>query len=55
METYWGNHPPIHDMLAAFFGLKGRAAASADVVKADDAFGALLRDFTASGGVIIDV
>jgi hypothetical protein len=42
-------------MLAAFFGIKGRCDRAADVVKADDAFDALAREFTASGGVIIDV
>jgi hypothetical protein len=55
METYWGKNPPIHDMLAAFFGIKGRGAKAAEAVKADDAFDALAREFTASGGVIIDV
>jgi hypothetical protein len=54
METYWGTHPPIHDMLAAFFGIKGKGTAGADVIHADDAFDALTREFTASGGVIID-
>jgi hypothetical protein len=55
METYWGNHPPIHDMLAAFFGIEKKTRVGGDVVNADDAFATLLRDFTASGGVVLDV
>lgn len=55
METYWGSHPPIHDMLAAFFGIKKKNLAAADVVQADDAFDLLTSELTALGGVIIGV
>jgi hypothetical protein len=48
METYWSDHPPIHHMLAAFFGIKEKE--SSDVKAIEDSSAAFLRDFT--GGVI---
>jgi hypothetical protein len=50
METYWSDHPPIHQMLAAFFGIKEKE--SSDVKAIEDSSAAFLRDFMAAGGSI---
>lgn len=50
METYWGSHPPIHQMLSAFFGIEGKESEA--TVAVEDAMGAFLRDFSQAGGVV---
>lgn len=49
METYWGSHPPVHQMLAAFFNIGGKEAKG---VSADEAGGAFMRDFLSAGGIV---
>lgn len=51
MEEYWGNHPPVHQMLAAFFGIEKKRTVS-DVAAIEDSGAAFLRDFIAVGGTI---
>jgi hypothetical protein len=55
MSHFWEKSPPIHQMIAAYFGIGKSKAIANEGVAADDAMPDLLREFVDAGGVLPDL